>query len=236
MLGLFHAGSQASSAVSAAAAARVNKPRKNVAGAPSATGSDPASASSKLAVTAPTVAASDVLVPANGAAPTRSVHAFNAPDAEEVLKLRRLLVKVIAAKDLPESVGARRSCSCEVQLISDVGMHLGSDALHERTGPPNHFTTVKDTSPVWNAEFVAEVPATLQTARAALRFTVRDDAASPPQTLGEAIVHGDELQALCMREEEKTLSLSQSALPSASAVAQSIASGQGLRNESKVES
>ena len=130
---------------------------------------------------APTLAAQDVLTTADGSAPTRSIHAFNAPEAETVLGLRRLLVKVVGAKDLPDSVGARRSCSAEVQLVSELGNPLGTPgALNERTGPPNHFTTVKDTSPVWNAEFVTELPSELSAHSVALRFAVYDDAASPP--------------------------------------------------------
>ena len=172
--------------------------------------------SGKASTAAPTIAASDVLMTADGSAPTRSIHAFNAPEAETVLGLRRLLVKVVGAKDLPESVGARRSCSAEVQLVSELGSALPNGVLNDRTGPPNHFTTVKDTAPVWNAEFVAELPSDLQTHSAALRFAVYDDAASPPARLGEAYIHGSELERLCMREEERVLVLEHSTLPGAS--------------------
>ena len=164
------------------------------------------------------MAASDVLSTVDGSAPTRSVHAFNAPDAEAILGMRRLLVKIVGAKDLPESAGSRRSCSAEVQLVSELGMPLSGDAMHERTGPPNHFTTVKDTAPVWNTEFVADVPVDPATAGLALRLAVWDDAAAPPQHLGECLIHADQLQQLCMREEERTLALEPKA-PSAAAMA-----------------
>ena len=163
----------------------------------------------KAATAAATMAASDVLMTADGSAPTRSIHAFTAPEAETVLGLRRLLVKVVGAKDLPESVGARRSCSAEVQLVTELGSALPNGVLNDKTGPPNHFTTVKDTAPVWNAEFVTELPSDMQTHGVALRFAVYDDAASPPARLGEAYIHGSELERLCMREEERTLVLEQ---------------------------
>jgi hypothetical protein len=178
---------------------------------------------------APTIAASDVLTSVNGGAPTRSVHAFNAPEAEAILGLRQLLVKIVGAKDLPESAGSRRSCSAEVQLVSELGAPLGDGALHDRTGPPNHFTTVKDTAPVWNAEFVADLPADLSTAGLALRLAVWDDAASPPTPLGECLIHANELQAVCMREEERTLPLEAPSPPSAAAIAHSISLGNGAR-------
>ena len=175
---------------------------------------------------APTVAASDVLTTAGGTKPrATSVHAFNAPDAEAILGMRRLLVKVVGAKDLPESAGARRSCSAEVQLVSELGAPLHSDALHDRTGPPNHFSTVKDTAPVWNAEFVADVPVDPEATGLALRLAVWDDASSPPQQLGECLIHANELQQLCMREEERTLPLEHPGPPSAAAMAQSITLG-----------
>ena len=180
---------------------------------------------------APTIGASTLLTATDGSAPTRSVHAFNAPDAEAILGLRRLLVKIVGAKDLPESQGMRRSCSAEVQLVSELGHPLGDGALHDRTGPPNHFTTVKDTAPVWNAEFVADLPADLQLQSAGLALSLRvwDDASSPPMPLGECLIHANELQQLCMREEERTVPLEMSTPPSAATIAQSIASGSGAR-------
>ena len=180
---------------------------------------------------APTIGASTLLTATDGSAPTRSVHAFNAPDAEAILGLRRLLVKIVGAKDLPESQGTRRSCSAEVQLVSELGHPLGDGALHDRTGPPNHFTTVKDTAPVWNAEFVADLPADLQLQSAGLALSLRvwDDASSPPMPLGECLIHANELQQLCMREEERTVPLEMSTPPSAATIAQSIASGSGAR-------
>lgn len=84
-------------------------------------------------------------------------HHFNAPDAEAVLGMRRLLVKVVSAKGLPDSTGPRRSCSAEVQLVTATGEPIPAGTMHVRTGPANHFATVKDTAPVWNAEFVAEL-------------------------------------------------------------------------------
>ena len=129
--------------------------------------------------------------------------------------MRRLLVKVVGAKDLPESAGARRSCSAEVQLVSELGAPLHSDALHDRTGPPNHFSTVKDTAPVWNAEFVAELPSDLATSGLALRIAVWDEACSPPAALGECLIHANELATVCMREEERTLPLEHPSPPSA---------------------
>ena len=206
MLGLFSGASvpPASAKANAAANPPRQKSRKNT--------------SSGSTAVATTMAASDVLSTVDGSAPTRSVHAFNAPDAEAILGMRRLLVKIVGAKDLPESAGSRRSCSAEVQLVSELGMPLGGDAMHERTGPPNHFTTVKDTAPVWNTEFVADVPVDPATAGLALRLAVWDDAAAPPQHLGECLIHADQLQQLCMREEERTLALEPKA-PSAAAMA-----------------
>lgn len=151
----------------------------------------------------------------------RDNHAFNAPEAEQVLGLRRLLVKVIGARDLAESNGTRRSCSAEVQLVDDRDAPFGS-ALHARTGPPNHFTTVKDTSPVWNAEFVTDLPGEsgdLLTSGASLRFDVWDEAASPPTHLGVARLPTSELQRLCMREEERTLTLERSGVAGMSGMA-----------------
>ena len=151
----------------------------------------------------------------------RDNHAFNAPEAEQVLGLRRLLVKVIGARDLAESNGTRRSCSAEVQLVDNRDAPFGS-ALHARTGPPNHFTTVKDTSPVWNAEFVTDLPGEsgdLLTSGASLRFDVWDEAASPPTHLGVARLPTSELQRLCMREEERTLTLERSGVAGMSAMA-----------------
>ena len=151
----------------------------------------------------------------------RSAHAFNAPEAEQVLGLRRLLVKIVGAKDLPGGTGARRSCSAEVQLIDERGVPLSGGAgkaLHAHTGPPNHFTTVKDTAPVWNAEFVAELRTDLLAAAAVLRFDVWDDAVSPPLHLGEARLYAGELQRLCMREEERSLPLERSAPSTAGAL------------------
>ena len=152
---------------------------------------------------------------------SRDNHAFNAPEAEQVLGLRRLLVKVIGARDLAESNGTRRSCSAEVQLVDNRDAPFGS-ALHARTGPPNHFTTVKDTSPVWNAEFVTDLPGEsgdLLTSGASLRFDVWDEAASPPTHLGVARLPTSELQRLCMREEERTLTLERSGVAGMGAMA-----------------
>ena len=152
---------------------------------------------------------------------SRDNHAFNAPEAEQVLGLRRLLVKVIGARDLAESNGTRRSCSAEVQLVDDRDAPFGN-ALHARTGPPNHFTTVKDTSPVWNAEFVTDLPGEsgdLLTSGASLRFDVWDEAASPPTHLGVARLPTSELQRLCMREEERTLTLERSGVAGMGAMA-----------------
>ena len=162
---------------------------------------------------AATVSASQALTASGGteAPAPRVAHAFNAPEAEQVLGLRRLLVKVVGARDLPEKTsGIRRSCSAEVQLVDARGSPFGSGSLHARTGPPNHFTTVKDTSPVWNAEFVTELPgesADLLSSGASLRFDVWDEAASPALHLGAARFPASELQRLCMREEERTLTL-----------------------------
>ena len=81
---------------------------------------------------------------------------FNSPASEAVLSLHQLLVKVISAKELPRSSTAqRRNVSVEVTLVGSGGASI-EGGMHSRTGPPNHFSTVKDTAPVWNAEFVAE--------------------------------------------------------------------------------
>lgn len=205
MLGLFSGGGAAAANAAAARPANAgggHKRRNNMSGG-----------SGALGALAPTIAAENLLTTQDGSAPTRSIHAFNAAEAETVLGLRRLLVKIVGAKDLPESVGARRSCSAEVQLVSELGGPLGNGALNDKTGPPNHFTTVKDTAPVWNAEFVTELPHDLKTHSVALRFAVYDDAASPPARLGEAYIHGSELERLCMREEERTLVLEKSTVP-----------------------
>ena len=88
----------------------------------------------------------------------RSVHHFHAPQVEAVLGLRRLLVKIIGARDLPASrPGVKRSVTAEMQLVDDRGLALEGTPLHVRTGPPNEYSTLKDTAPVWNSEFVSEV-------------------------------------------------------------------------------
>ena len=128
--------------------------------------------------------------------PAQGAHNFNAPDAEAVLGLRRLLVKVIGAKDIPESSGSRRSCSAEVQLVTERGDPLPSSTLHVRTGPPNHFSTIKDTAPVWNAEYVAELVGDALARGGALRIDLWDEAVSPPIHIGDARVSGAEIASL----------------------------------------
>ena len=55
--------------------------------------------------------ASSSMAPSEGAgtAAKPSTHAFNAPEAESILGMRRLLVKIVGAKDLLDGGGARRS-------------------------------------------------------------------------------------------------------------------------------
>ena len=67
---------------------------------------------------AATVAASEMSPAAGGA--KRGLSSFNAAEAEEVLGLRRLLVKIVGARDLPDKVGSRRSCSAEVRLLNEI--------------------------------------------------------------------------------------------------------------------
>ena len=216
MLNLF-SGGPAAPAANARAGAAAAKPhqRKNVAG-------------QAAGLVASTVAASEVVLAEKGRgspAPQRAAHAFSGPDVEAILSLRRLLVKLVAAKDLPDSQGARRSCVAEVELVDELGGRLGGSAigggvggfevLHEKTGPPNHFSTVKDTAPVWNAEFVAELPSDLAASGLALRIAVWDEACSPPAALGECLIHANELATVCMREEERTLPLEHPSPPSA---------------------
>ena len=137
-----------------------------------------------------------------------TTHQFNTPESEAVLGLQRLLIKVIGAKELPPSNNAqRRTCSAEVQLVGSGGAPLEGNPLHGRTGPPNHFSTVKDTAPVWNAEFVAELSDEMLNAGAKLRIDVWDDATSPPVHMGVAEVNEQELSRMVMRDEERTLAL-----------------------------
>ena len=137
-----------------------------------------------------------------------TTHQFNTPESEAVLGLQRLLIKVIGAKELPPSNNAqRRTCSAEVQLVGSGGAPLEGNPLHGRTGPPNHFSTVKDTAPVWNAEFVAELSDEMLNAGAKLRIDVWDDATSPPVHMGVAEVSEQDLSRMVMRDEERTLAL-----------------------------
>ena len=67
---------------------------------------------SKSGTTLSTVSAGDYAgtpMAAGEAVPTKAAHAFNAPEAEQVLGLRRLLVKVVGAKDLADGGGPRPS-------------------------------------------------------------------------------------------------------------------------------
>ena len=133
---------------------------------------------------------------------------FQAPETLSVLSMHRLLLKVVGAKDLPKSTSAqRRNCSAEVQLVNSGGGPLDGNPLHSRTGPPNQFSTVKDTAPVWNAEFVAEVSESILRGGARLRVDVWDDATSPPVHLGHAVLDEVALRELCNRDEERTLAL-----------------------------
>ena len=156
-----------------------------------------------------TVKANDLLAnPSELAAPSRAAHHFNAPDAEAVLGLRRLLIKVVGASHIPESAGgSRRSCSAEVQLVTASGEPLPSSTLHVRTGPPNHFSTVKDTAPVWNAEYVAELVGDAFVRGGALRFDVWDEAVTPPIHIGDATIMGSDMLSLNLREEERSVPL-----------------------------
>ena len=105
-----------------------------------------------------TATARGVMPPTSAQKGKPTTHQFNTPESEAVLGLQRLLVKVIGAKELPPSSNAqRRTCSAEVQLVGAGGAPRAGNPLHGRTGPPNHFATVKDTAPVWNVEFVAEL-------------------------------------------------------------------------------
>jgi hypothetical protein len=133
-----------------------------------------------------------------------TAHSFNSPASEAVLSLHQLLVKVISAKELPRSSTAqRRNCSVEVTLVGSGGATI-EGGMHSRTGPPNHFSTVKDTAPVWNAEFVSEVSAELLSG-ANLRLDVWDDATSPPVHMGAALLEEDALRELRNRDEERSL-------------------------------
>ena len=129
---------------------------------------------------------------------------FNSPASEAVLSLHQLLVKVISAKELPRSSTAqRRNVSVEVTLVGSGGASI-EGGMHSRTGPPNHFSTVKDTAPVWNAEFVSEVSEELLSG-ANLRFEVWDDATSPPVHMGAALLEEAALRELRNRDEERSL-------------------------------
>ena len=129
---------------------------------------------------------------------------FNSPASEAVLSLHQLLVKVISAKELPRSSTAqRRNVSVEVTLVGSGGASI-EGGMHSRTGPPNHFSTVKDTAPVWNAEFVSEVSEELLSG-ANLRFDVWDDATSPPVHMGAALLEEAALRELRNRDEERSL-------------------------------
>ena len=131
-------------------------------------------------------------------------HSFNSPASEAVLSLHQLLVKVISAKELPRSSTAqRRNVSVEVTLVGSGGATI-EGGMHSRTGPPNHFSTVKDTAPVWNAEFVSEVSEELLSG-ANLRFDVWDDATSPPVHMGAALLEEAALRELRNRDEERSL-------------------------------
>ena len=119
----------------------------------------------------------------------RSVHHFHAPQVEAVLGLRRLLVKIIGARDLPASrPGVKRSVTAEMQLVDDRGLALEGTPLHVRTGPPNEYSTLKDTAPVWNSEFVSEVGDDTLSRGNRLRVDLWDEAASPPEHLGWASI------------------------------------------------
>ena len=134
----------------------------------------------------------------------KPAHSFNSPASEAVLSLHQLLVKVISAKELPRSSTAqRRNCSVEVTLVGSGGATI-KGGMHSRTGPPNHFSTVKDTAPVWNAEFVSEVSAELLSG-ANLRLDVWDNATSPPVHMGAALLEGGALRELRNRDEERSL-------------------------------
>ena len=138
----------------------------------------------------------------------RSVHHFHAPQVEAVLGLRRLLVKIIGARDLPASrPGVKRSVTAEMQLVDDRGLALQGTPLHVRTGPPNEYSTLKDTAPVWNSEFVSEVGDDTLSRGNRLRVDLWDEAASPPEHLGWASIAAEAVGALAMREEERSLPL-----------------------------
>ena len=155
--------------------------------------------------TAPTVAASQLLfraaqtptalaadralaTPTAGAPPARGgTHAFTSAEAEAVLGMSAVVVKVISAKDLPEAAsGGRRSCVATLKLVGADGAPLDDGALDARTGPPNQWSTVKDTAPVWSAEFTTPADAGRLGAGASLNLDVWDDAVAPPVRIGAA--------------------------------------------------
>ena len=142
----------------------------------------------------------------------KPAHSFNSPASEAVLSLHRLLVKVISAKELPRSSTAqRRNCSVEVTLVGSGGATI-EGGMHSRTGPPNHFSTVKDTAPVWNAEFISEVSAELLSG-ANLRLDVWDNATSPPLHMGAALLEEGALRELRNRDEERSLPIRPGSAP-----------------------
>lgn len=136
-------------------------------------------------------------------------HAFTSDGASAVLSMHRLLLKVISAKDLPPSpVGMRRSVVAVARLLDAQGGRLLPDApLDARTGPPNHFSTIKDTAPVWNVEMVADLGGSGLPKGSVLSLELFDEAHSPAERLGRAYLPAEQLLSLCMSEDERTLEL-----------------------------
>ena len=111
------------------------------------------------------------------------------------------------ARPAGEPAGREASVTAEMQLVDDRGLALEGTPLHVRTGPPNEYSTLKDTAPVWNSEFVSEVGDDTLSRGNRLRVDLWDEAASPPEHLGWASIAAEAVGALAMREEERSLPL-----------------------------